>query len=193
MIAYEVDLVTPAGQTVYCGRLALTAPDSHGRYRAEFAYDHSYLEWPQCFALDPISLPLGPAPVQAQQLYPPLAIFEDALPDRWGRRLMDQLHQLPAKQRCEPVYLGLLGDAGLGALRFRGLQSAPEPAKPMAASATLDELLEASAAFERHEWTSTPALEHLLRAGRTPGGARPKALLNVGQEAWLAKFPQCGA
>ncbi len=173
MIAYEVDLVTPSGQTVYCGRLALATPDSHGRYRAEFAYDRSYLEWPQCFALDPISLPLNPAPTQAQQLYPPLAIFEDALPDRWGRRLMDQLHRLLLKQRSEPVYLGLLGDAGLGALRFRGLQNAPEPIMSLAGSATLDELLEAAAAFERHELSSTPALEHLLRAGRTPGGARP--------------------
>jgi serine/threonine-protein kinase HipA len=41
------------------------------------------------FALDPVSLPLDASRrFRAEMLYPPLAVFDDALPDDWGRRLL---------------------------------------------------------------------------------------------------------
>jgi serine/threonine-protein kinase HipA len=194
MLALTVRLRLPDGNLVDCGRLVFTEPDRQGRYRTEFAYAASWLQSTHRLALDPESLPLSKAPVTGQNLFPPLAVFDDALPDRWGRRLMAEAYRLTLAQQAEPYLLGLTGHGGLGALRFDWDGRPPAFAavvQPSEAATVPDlgHLLAAAEAFESGRGDVAPGFQRLLRAGQTPGGARPKALLREKGVDFLAKFP----
>ena len=189
MIGYDVWRVLPTGARVLCGTLACTVPESHGRFRAEFAYAPDYPAAGHG-ALEPIHLPLRTAASwQSEQFYSPLAVFEDALPDAWGRELMRRL--LPRATTGAPYLLGLLGDDGIGALRFtrRPESEAPPPLPLPAAPATLAELVSTARALEARRPVARADLARGLAAGRTPGGARPKALIDDAGLRWIAKFP----
>lgn len=81
------------GSRELAGVLALGDPGINGRYAAEFRYERRWLESKQGFALDPESLALSTGIFSGFNLNPPLAVFNDALPDRWGRDLL--WHGLP--------------------------------------------------------------------------------------------------
>ena len=72
------------------GELGTTEPLTGGRFESEFEYAAEWSTDPGAFALDPVSLPLQPLGrrFRAQQFYPPLSVFDDSLPDDWGRRLL---------------------------------------------------------------------------------------------------------
>jgi serine/threonine-protein kinase HipA len=189
MIDLAVFAALTDGQEVHAGELVFADPDAHGRCASEFRYAAAWLAHPQRFALDPESLPLslGRAVVRAENLRPPLAVFDDALPDRWGRSLLVAAHRLPLSEQHEPRLLQLIGDGALGALRFRSAaaRSASAPAK----ISSLADLLEAAERFEQRQAITEPQLQRLLAAGSTPGGARPKALIEHAGAGWIAKFP----
>lgn len=189
MIGYDLWRVLPTGERVRCGTLACTVPESHGRFRAEFAYASEYVAAGHG-ALEPIHLPLrAGAAWQSEQFYAPLGVFEDALPDAWGRQLMRRL--VPPAAAGEPYLLGLLGDDGLGALRFvrRPESAAPPLPLPAGAPATLAELVAIAHAIEVRQPVARADLARVLAAGRTPGGAQPKALIDDAGTRWIAKFP----
>ena len=190
MIELAVAIVLPDGAEAHVGDAVFGDADAHGRYAGEFRYTAQWLAHPGVFAIDPESLPLslGRAIVRSENLRPPLSVFDDALPDRWGRALLVAGHRLPAREQTEPRLLELVGDAALGALRFRPRVS-DAPAAAPAAPLELGELLDAADRFERRLPIADATLQRLLAAGGTPGGARPKALVQHGNEAWLAKFP----
>ncbi|MGC4013528.1 MAG: type II toxin-antitoxin system HipA family toxin [Luteolibacter sp.] len=129
-------------------------------------------------------------------------LFEDVLPDWWGRRMMRQRfteagipwHKVTALQK-----LACQGDRKMGALVFR----------PVLDDRNFNDhlLVELSSLVEsaRQAMTSDTAdlLRELVRSGMSPGGARPKALLAfsadfrqvhidepppAGYEPWLVKF-----
>lgn len=183
-----IAVLDDAGES-HAGDLVFADPDAHGRYAGEFRYTETWLAHPRRFALDPESLPLalGRGIVRSNNLRPPLAAFDDALPDRWGRSLLVAAHRLPLREQNEPRLLQLIGDGALGALRFR---SAARPSATVPARiASLNLLLDAAERFERHEPIADSRLQRLLAAGGTPGGARPKALLEHEGAGWIAKFP----
>ncbi len=79
------------------GELATTDPvAAGGRFESEFEYSRDWIADPRAFALDPVSLPLQPPGrrFRAEQFHPPLSVFDDALPDDWGRRLLGQALKL---------------------------------------------------------------------------------------------------
>ncbi len=170
------------------GELVFTDSDQNGRYAAAFRYSEAWLNKPGAFALDPESLPLRKAPFEAQNLFPPLAVFDDALPDDWGRRVLIADRKLRRGQHSEPYLLRELAGDGLGALGFCEQGS---PAHKIQATRTLDlaEILEAASRFEAGLPIDNVRMRRLLAAGASPGGARPKALVNAGEIAWIAKFP----
>ncbi|BCU77890.1 type II toxin-antitoxin system HipA family toxin [Luteolibacter sp. LG18] len=129
-------------------------------------------------------------------------LFEDALPDWWGRRMMRQRfaeagipwHKVTALRK-----LACQGERKMGALVFR----------PVLEEGDFNDhlLVELSALVEsaRQAMTSDTAelLRELVRSGMSPGGARPKALLAfsadfrqvhidepppAGFEPWMVKF-----
>jgi len=93
-----------------------------GRGRGAFRYASDYLNRPGAFALAPISLPLREG--EFDVVHPGVfGVFEDSLPDDWGRRLLVRKHRIPLPQQNLPNLLLALGSAGLGALSFVELVS----------------------------------------------------------------------
>lgn len=131
-------------------------------------------------------------------------VFNDSLPDGWGLLLMDRKLRSVGIQPGELTPLDRLawiGDRGMGALAYR-------PEHPALAERTgrdgidLDQL--AGEALLVLEDSADVVIDRLLRAGGSPAGARPKALvgrspdggrlvhgcesLPAGYSNWLVKF-----
>jgi serine/threonine-protein kinase HipA len=159
-----------------------------------FAYGTRYLDRPGAFELDPVSLSLtDKTGVRGKNLFPANALSEfggirDAAPDAWGRRVIEARRKVPANSLSEADYLVEAGGDRVGALDVRAsLDSPPSPAASDLHS--LEYVLQAVDAIE--QGLPLPArLMHLLGAGASAGGARPKASVRDGQAGlWLAKFP----
>jgi serine/threonine-protein kinase HipA len=188
MMLLDVWLCLPDANTVQVGELAFGNADAHGRYQCEFRYTGEWLRDTQAFPLDPESLPLQPASWHSSNLHPPLSAFEDALPDEWGRRLLVAATRLPREHQGAPFLLRALGADSLGGLRFaEGGQALP--ARRAGSVLELDALLDAAARLELGNQVDDLGYRRLLEAGASPGGARPKALIDDGDTQWIAKFP----
>ncbi len=190
MLLLKVWLTLADGKQVQVGELAFTEPDSQGGFESEFAYRESWLSDPGVFSLDPESLPLdlGMNSTRSKNLFPPLAVFEDALPDSWGRQLLIAEHMLSRGHRGEPYLLRALGANGLGALRFSE-QGMPCAVHHPPSTVMLGELVTAAEQYEAGCDLSDERIRRLLAAGSSPGGARPKVLVNSADGRWIAKLP----
>ena len=188
MILLAVWLQPPRGDVMRVGELAFGDADPHGRYEGEFRYADDWLRNDRAFPIDPESLKLGSATHRSANLRPPLGVFEDALPDEWGRKLLVAAAKLSRGEQGEPFLLRALGADGLGALRFDEA-GAPVLRRKPGSVIELESLLGAAAKFEAGEAIEEEAFRRLLDAGSSPGGARPKALVDEGEYRWIAKFP----
>lgn len=187
MKRFDIVLRLEDGTRERAGVLAIGDSSANGQYDAEFRYDADWLKSKKRFALDPESLPLSSGTFSGSNLSPPLSVFNDALPDRWGRALL--LHELPMSQRTHLRLIELRGRNGLGCIEFvdQGTPSvdiaAPETALDLGV------LLDAAERFEAGHAVDEPLLRRLLAAGTTAGGARPKAVVSDAAGSWIAKFP----
>ncbi len=172
------------------GELATTAPArSSGRFESEFEYARAWVSESGAFALDPVSLPLDAARrFRAEMLYPPLAVFEDALPDEWGRRLLAAAINADGGTPTLPEMLLRMHGAGTGALLFTATAAPPRPDQSVP-SAALSALLAAAAQFEAGTLLPDDTFRRLLEGSSRAGGARPKALVHDEAGEWLVKFP----
>jgi serine/threonine-protein kinase HipA len=172
------------------GELATTAPDRNsGRFEAEFEYTRAWVSESGAFALDPVSLPLDASRrFRAEMLYPPLAVFEDALPDDWGRRLLAAAIAADGGTPTLPDMLLRMRGGGTGALLFTATDTTPHPDQSVPSTA-LSKLLTAAAQFEAGTLPPGDEFRRLLEGSSRAGGARPKALVHDGSGEWLAKFP----
>lgn len=132
--------------------------------------------------------------------------FSDALPDRWGRTLIDRREQLIAKQERGRVrrlssfdyLIGIDDFSRMGGLRFK-----KEPTGAFINSTTqlripplsdIRNLLRASQEIERSEAKDEEVelrwITQLISPGTSLGGARPKAnVLDEAGHLCVAKFP----
>lgn len=126
--------------------------------------------------LSPYGLPLGDALLRGRaDLFEGLfGVFDDSLPDGWGRLLLDRHVEVLGGRRelLTPLdRLAWIGSGGVGALSY-------EPARPRSAEAGLVDLH----ALGRQtrlvlEDKASKTLARLLALGGSPQGARPKALV----------------
>jgi serine/threonine-protein kinase HipA len=159
-----------------------------GKERGAFRYSPDYLRRADAFALDPVTLPLRDESFETD--HPGVfGVFEDSLPDDWGRRLLVRKHRIPRHQQNLPNLLLALGGSGLGALSYAE-RGRPQESSAEASAIYLEKLVQAAELFERGEDTDVD-ISVLLSAGSSPGGARPKALVydEATGEHSLAKFP----
>jgi serine/threonine-protein kinase HipA len=139
------------------------------------------------FSISPFKLPLEKKVFVASR--EPFAgnfgVFDDSLPDGWGRLLVDLLlrqRQIDPARVSVLERLAMVGSSGMGALEYR-------PATPLVVGekqfeiATLAREVEAILQ-ERAEGK----LEDLVQVGGSSGGARPKALIKIDVDDWLIKF-----
>jgi serine/threonine-protein kinase HipA len=177
------------GRRIFCGEMICRNPDDRGWIEGAFRYSPEYLEHLHAFPLDPVSLALNPEIFEPNRSAGVFAVFEDSLPDDWGRRLLIRKANLSRPNQTVPELLIALGGTGMGALSY----FEKDYKKPEVASASileLDTLLEAALRLEQGYEFEDEEIGALLRAGSSPGGARPKVLIETKDAVqWIAKFP----
>lgn len=150
-----------------------------------FQFDASFLASP--LPISPLRLPARPG-VQAYDGrggMETFGVFEDALPDGWGRRIVDA--RFRARHGRLPTLLerfASLGGDGMGALVF-------EPAEPFDEAEAAEFRLDALA---RNAWDFDggrveEVLPALRRAAGSSGGARPKANVLLDPSTGEARAP----
>jgi len=191
MIRLQVRLRPPSGPPQAVGELLVSEPDPRrgGRLRGEFRYLPEYLEHPAAFALDPLHLPLQAGPFDADRPHSGIhAVFEDSLPDDWGRRILYHRHQLRRSDSRPANLLALIGNQAMGALSY--IDAGEEPVDQANIPATeLSALLDAARQFEQLPPGQSPdQMMRLFQAASSPGGARPKVLVEDQGLGWLVKL-----
>ena len=170
------------------GELGTTDPLANGHFQSEFEYSR---DWDATgFSLDPQSLPLGTGSrrFSGDLFNPPLAIFDDALPDDWGRGLLAAALKLEGRRPSPAEMLLRMRGGGTGALLFTETPAPPEPLSTVQTTA-LATLLAAAARFESGTLPPGDEFRKLLEGSSRAGGARPKALMHDAEGEWLLKFP----
>ena len=132
--------------------------------------------------------------------------FSDALPDRWGRTLINRREQILAKEEKRPVrrfssfdyLIGIEDFSRMGAFRFkesmnREYINASEVLR-IPPLTDIRELIAASSEIEKSEDENRlPEMRwiaQLVQPGSSLGGARPKAsVIDENKILYIAKFP----
>jgi len=164
-----------------------------------FAYDDAFLS--SGLNLAPFRLPLK----SGWQVYDrsgnmeTFGLFEDSLPDGWGRRLIDASYDGKYERRPNVLErLACVGTHGMGALVYEPEETFDE------SDGTFELASLAEAAMDFDAGLAEEVLPEMRRAGGSSGGARPKAyigynpmtgvvcadtdVLAPGFEHWLVKF-----
>ena len=167
------------GQTV--GTLSLT-PDNRLNV---FEYDKTWLA--NGFSISPLELPLKPGVFIAkpQPFYGNFGIFEDSLPDRYGRYLLHKALLRTGINNSDLSSLdrlAIVGDNGMGALTY-----SPAINLEQEQSITDFDKLQQIALEVLKEQQDNDA-ELLLYYSGNSGGARPKAIFSDSEGHWIVKF-----
>ena len=173
-------------------------------HRIYFEYDSDFLKDP--LFLSPFKLPPKPGlhEHKDRDFGPIFGLFDDSLPDDWGLLLMDRflkkmgidLHDVSVLDR-----LSFLGSDTMGALIYRPTMPRDDDDGEKDSIINLHDLSIQSKQIFTGE--SDEVLPQLMKAGGSPGGARPKVLVGVcgdrvisgerdlppGFDHWLIKFP----
>ncbi len=150
-----------------------------------FEYSAEWLK--KGFSISPVALPLRAGVFTSR--YEPFeglfGVFNDSLPDGWGRLLLDRLLRRnginPAS--LSPLdRLSIAGENTMGALTYRPAYTLDVPQEEQ----TLEYLEKEANKVLNDDSTADIAL--LAEKCGSSCGARPKAMINIDGEAWLIKF-----
>lgn len=134
--------------------------------------------------------------------------FSDALPDRWGRMLLNRREQILAAEEKRPVrrlssfdYLVGIDDySRMGGFRFKEHMDGDfinvSDTLRIPPLTDIRQLIEASREIEKSEEENQLPdkkwIVQLVQPGSSLGGARPKAsVIDVDKVLYIAKFPSC--
>jgi serine/threonine-protein kinase HipA len=165
-----------------------------------FEYDATFLRG--ALELSPFRLPLAPGVVvgQATLFEGLMGVFEDSLPDGWGRLLIDRRAAelgMSGTALTPLDRLTLVGERSMGALVYEPEAELVDPVIVKLSELAEDARLVLNSA-------AGADLERLIAIGGSPQGARPKVLVQLaptgeihfgartiepGFTAWLVKFP----
>lgn len=151
-----------------------------------FEYDSEWLN--NGFSISPFSLPL------IKKVFIPkydpfgglFGVFNDSLPDGWGRLLVDRLF---LKNKINPNEidnlnrLAVVQESGMGALTYK-----PEHRFESGNNISDYDIL-AQECSKILESQNSENLDELFKLGGSSGGARPKILTSIDNEDWIIKFP----
>lgn len=163
------------------GTLSL-APDNRVNV---FEYDKSWIA--DGFSISPLELPLKPGVFIAKPLpfYGNFGIFEDSLPDGYGRYLLHKALQRKGINDSELSSLNrlaIVGDNGMGALTYSPAINF-EQEEPITDFDKLQQI-----ALEVLKEQQDKDAELLLYNSGNSGGARPKAVFSDSEGHWIVKF-----
>ena len=176
-----IDRLTVKYRNRIVGVLSLTPDDKF----CAFEYDKNWLV--DGFSISPLELPLrqGLFIAKPQPFYGNFGIFEDSLPDGYGRYL---LHKALLREGIDDSNLSsldrlsLVGSGGMGALTYH-----PETTKRQGTDIHDLDLLQQKALEVLREQQDTDAGLLLYNSGNS-GGTRPKAIFQDEDGHWLVKF-----
>jgi len=183
--------IVPPGATefVTAGRFEVSmSPD--GDLVGRFFYGRRYLERSDAVELDPVELRLRRGQYETVRMDGFFGAIRDSMPDYWGRRIIER--NTGHTQLEEFDYLMYGPDDRAGALGF-GLNVQPPPTVHRF-NQTMDlERLQAAAdniVSDEPGIKGSAAMqaEEFMLVGTSMGGARPKAVVEYGQDMWIAKF-----
>ena len=151
-----------------------------------FEYDSDWLN--NGFSISPFSLPL------IKKVFIPkyepfdglFGVFNDSLPDGWGRLLVDRLF---LKNKINPAEidnlnrLAVVQETGMGTLTYK-----PEHKFETENNVSDFDIL-AQECSKILESQNSDNLDELFQLGGSSGGARPKILTSINNEDWIIKFP----
>lgn len=183
-------VLEPSQEVIPAGLLKLARRGSVES--AEFAYGRRYLELPNAIAFNPDYLPLkaDSMSIPERRIRDGGALpltFRDALPDSWGRRVLEAQH---GRKLDDIDALLMTNTDRIGAMVFS--ESIPIQTTPAEDNiASLEELSEAIHRLELSQEISAE-MRRLLHRGGTLGGARPKSTFIHENQRWIAKFPAQG-
>lgn len=183
----------------YLGEQVGTLAEARGGIA--FEYDPTFVR--SGHDLSPLQLPIRSGVHQRDDI-PSMrlpGLFEDSLPDAWGRRIMTEWfrqHGTPEHALTPLAMLAYVGTHGMGALTY-------EPAHEPNESGGAISLSQLHAVVERVEQAGPVNLDVLAAIGSSAGGAQPKALIALSgedgspilggaglipaaYEAWMVKF-----
>ena len=113
---------------------------------------------------------------------------DDARPDRWGEKVIRFV--VKPKRLSLMEYLYYAGDDRFGALGVSTSSSiySPQATGPLPRLADAQRLSEVAAKIEASEPITALEAEIIAGGGSPLGGAKPKALIDIGGEQWVIKF-----
>ncbi|MBX3620036.1 MAG: HipA domain-containing protein [Rhizobacter sp.] len=113
---------------------------------------------------------------------------DDARPDRWGEKVIRFVDKPKRLSLLE--YLYYAGDDRFGALGVSTSATAytPRPGGPLPRLEDAQALSEVVAKIEASEPLNTVEARIIAGGGSPLGGAKPKALIDIGGEQWVVKF-----
>lgn len=174
---------------VYVYYQASQAPQLMGRLllrnrKIFFEYEPEFIK--KNLELSPFKLPLkaGVIPSNEKTFEGLFGVFNDSLPDGWGRLLLDRklIHAGLHPGSLSPLdRLCFVGSRGMGALTYQ-----PEnPHLMLNLPTDLEEIYsEIQVTLDQND----EYIDNLLILGGSSAGARPKVMLNLDNEDWLIKF-----
>ncbi len=177
----KIEKLTVKFHDTEVGTLSLT----HDNKLCAFEYSKQWLK--DGFSISPLELPLEPKLFIANPtpFSGGFGIFEDSLPDGYGRYL---LHRMLLREGIDDRSLStldrlsLIGSGGMGALTFE-----PKTTLSKELSSTDFDMLQAKALEVLQEKSDKDA-GLLLFNSQNSGGCRPKAVFSDNTGHWLVKF-----
>lgn len=151
--------------------------------RYDFIYGRSYLDRPNAISLYEPELPLRSGWIRPLGGLRIAGCLRDSGPDSWGQSVVRYLHR-GAREINALTYLLESASDRIGAIDFQ--QSATEYIA-RTSETTLEEMLTAAERLGSGEPLS-PGLELALLHATSAGGARPKMLLDDGDQKLIAKL-----
>jgi serine/threonine-protein kinase HipA len=149
-----------------------------------FEYDADFIK--KGLELSPFKLPLKTGVIESNdRTFEGLfGVFNDSLPDGWGRLLLDRklMNVGLNPGTLSPLdRLCFVGTSGMGTLSY-------EPENSSAMSHITNDLDEIDSEIQATLDENDDYVEDLLILGGSSAGARPKVLLNIDGVDWLIKF-----
>lgn len=150
-----------------------------------FEYDSAWME--DGFSISPFYIPLesGVFTAPRDPFDGLFGVFNDSLPDGWGNLLIDRWLK---EKGVNPGDIGwierlaIVGSSGMGALRYE-----PEVDRKMETREKALGFYEKEVHKILHD-EEVESLDHWIERAGSPGGARPKILMEKNGAEWLIKF-----
>lgn len=180
----ETEFVTAARFTVTQTR--------EGEPVGTLVYGKSYLARSNAVEFDPLELRLSDRPYQTARMNGFFGAIRDAMPDFWGRRVIERNAGKAGLDEFDYLMHG--PDDRAGALGFGLYKEPPAPRRDFSRTLDLETLQHMAQAILSDNadaiknQTDARQVQELLLEGTSMGGARPKAVVEDDDSLWLAKF-----